>query len=277
MAPKASAYFDALKIPLAILGVFGVAYAAYYFLYVTGQQEYLTARNFRLLATIGEQIDTAIENDHVVFSNLLRAEREEGQPADAGHEGAPTLDALIDPMAARFIPILRTAKLTDPGVDPCVPQRAGPPTLRIKFAEQDSGATWAHCDDEDEKPAGRPVTVQLDLDAVLKPFLTRELQRSIFAAVFVAASDGRIIFRSGDPRLRIVTLDKLPLDSTPPADLNFGQVSRSSAMVDVRLSGSRYRLMLQPCCVRMVRGDGTKSDAGFRQTLIHFSRLCRDG
>jgi hypothetical protein len=258
MAPKASAYFDALRIPLVLLGVFGIAFTAYYFLYVTSQQEYLTGRNFRLLATVGEQIDAAIENDHVVLSNLLRVDRAGGQE----HKGALTLDAMVDPLASEFIPILSTARLTEPVADPCVSKQASLPTLRIKFVEQDSGATWVHCDDDIGKPAKRPVTVQLDLDAVLRPLLTGELQSSIFDAVFVAASDGRVIFRSGDPRLRITRLDKLPLDSKPPAELNFGQVSRSSAMIDVRLSGSRYRLLLQPCCGRMVRGDATTVDTG---------------
>jgi hypothetical protein len=261
MAPKASAYFDALRIPLLLLGVFGIAFAAYYFLYVTSQQEYLTGRDFRLLATVGEQIDAAIENDHVVLSNLLSVDRAGGQTRDGERKDAPTLDAMIDPLAAEFIPVLRTARLTEPGANPCVSKQASPPTLRIKFVEQDSGATWVHCDDEAGRPAKRPVTVQLDLDAVLKPLLTGELQSSIFDAVFVAASDGRVIFRSGDPRLRITRLDKLSLDSKPPAELDFGQVSRSSAMVDVRLSGLRYRLLLQPCCGRMVR-DATTVDAG---------------
>ena len=263
MAPKTSAYFDALRLPLVLLGVFAIAFTAYYFLYVSSQQEYLTGRNFRLLATIGEQIDAAIENDHVVLSNLLSVDRAGGQTRDVEPNGASTLEAMVGPLASEFIPVLGTATLTPPGADPCVSKHASPPTLRIKFVEQDSGAMWVHCDDEIGKPAKRPVTVQLDLDAVLKPLLTGELQSSIFDAVFVAASDGRVIFRSGDPRLRITRLDKLPLDSKPPAELDFGQVSRSSAMVDVRLSGQRYRLLLQPCCGRMVRGgEATTVDAG---------------
>ena len=114
MAPKASAYFDALRIPLLLLGVFGIAFAAYYFLYVTSQQEYLTGRDFRLLATVGEQIDAAIENDHVVLSNLLSVDRAGGQTRDLEQRAAPTLDAMIDPLASEFIPILRTARLTEP-------------------------------------------------------------------------------------------------------------------------------------------------------------------
>ena len=111
MAPKTSAYFDALRIPLVLLGVFGIAFTAYYFLYVINQQEYLTGRNFRLLATIGEQIDAAIENDHVVLSNLLSAERAGGQTRDVEHNGALTLDAMVGPLASEFIPVLGTASL----------------------------------------------------------------------------------------------------------------------------------------------------------------------
>ena len=120
MAPKPSAYFDALRIPLALLGVFGITYAAYYFLYVTGQQEHLTGRNFRLLATIGEQIDAAIENDHAVFFNLLGVDRENVKTGDAGPTTPPTLEERLGKPALDFIPILRKARLVAPRKDPCV-------------------------------------------------------------------------------------------------------------------------------------------------------------
>ena len=126
MAPKASAYFDALRIPLLLLGVFGIAFATSYFLYVTSQQEYPTGRDFRLLATVGEQIDAAIENDHVVLSNLLSVDPAGGQTRDLEQRAAPTLDAIIDPLASEFIPILRTARLTEPGAYPSVSKQASP-------------------------------------------------------------------------------------------------------------------------------------------------------
>ena len=76
-APKlpiqaAAAYLAALRVPFILLCIFGVALGAYYFLHVSGARDYLTARNFRLLAKLGEQIDNTIENDRNVLIRLRK-------------------------------------------------------------------------------------------------------------------------------------------------------------------------------------------------------------
>src|SRR5215831_12150725 len=68
---KTSAYLGALRIPVTILLLVGGVYGSYYFLYVTRERDYLTGRNFRLLATMGEQIEATIQNDQKVLDNLL--------------------------------------------------------------------------------------------------------------------------------------------------------------------------------------------------------------
>jgi hypothetical protein len=68
----AADYLAALRVPFMLLCIFGVWLGAYYFLHVSRARDYLTSRNFRLLAKLGEQIDNTIENDRNVLIRLRR-------------------------------------------------------------------------------------------------------------------------------------------------------------------------------------------------------------
>ena len=62
----------ALKLPVTVLCLFATALAAYYFLYVTQHRDYLVERNFRLLATLGQETAGVIENTERVIQNMAR-------------------------------------------------------------------------------------------------------------------------------------------------------------------------------------------------------------
>jgi hypothetical protein len=95
-----------------------------------------------------------------------------------------------------------------------------------------------------------------ELDDLLKPLLSDGIQKSIFDTLLVATPDGRVIFQTGDPKLRVTRLDQLQVaGSKPPADLKFQQLARSTGTVNVNLSGAQYELLVQPCCGRMVPDD----------------------
>src|SRR6185295_7404362 len=100
---RASAYVAALKIPVALLCLFGTVLAAYYFFYVTLHRTYLVERNFRLLATLGEQIVASVENDQRVIRSLLLGNRDrDSRLVDWSSSRHPR----IQRRAASFIPFL---------------------------------------------------------------------------------------------------------------------------------------------------------------------------
>jgi hypothetical protein len=252
VAHKSSVYVDALKIPLALAGFLGAAFAAYYFVYVASERDYLTGRNFRLLATMGERIDAAVENDQKVLTNLRESLAHLAELDQAGNHDAVTRELKN---TAEFIPILRMASLA---IDASRPGSE----VRMTFIESGGRSEWVRRADDTAPPQKGAITVKLDLDALLAPLLDGELQRTIFDAVFVAAGDGRVIFFSGDPRLRIAHLDKLTVDSKNADPLDFARVTKASAMVNVRVVGSRYTLLMQPCCGRIVRADAAAPQSG---------------
>src|SRR6266496_5978848 len=103
---RASAYVAALRIPVTILCVFGTVLAAYYFFYVALHRTYLIERNFRLLATLGEQIVATIENDQRVIQSLLLGNRDRDSRLVDWHSSQ---HPRIQRRATDFIPFLRSA------------------------------------------------------------------------------------------------------------------------------------------------------------------------
>src|SRR6266849_3091770 len=106
---KASEYVAALRIPVTILCLFGTVLAAYYFFYVTLHRTYLIERNFRLLATLGEQIVASIENDQRVVQSLLlgNLDRERSRRLIDWDAKPPRIQRRV----VSFTPFLRSAEI----------------------------------------------------------------------------------------------------------------------------------------------------------------------
>jgi hypothetical protein len=246
-APKlpikaAAAYLAALRVPFILLCIFGVALGAYYFLHVSGARDYLTARNFRLLAKLGEQIDNTIENDRNVLIRL----RKVLPTIKDGEEEARHV--------ASFVPLLRSSTVLYANEHLVETDHV---TVSLSFVERESRQMWVRRDDL-VTPKGERLAAMVvrELDDLLKPLLSDGIQKSIFDTLLVATPDGRVIFQTGDPKLRVTRLDQLQVaGSKPPPDLKFQQLARSSGTVNVNLSGAQYELLVQPCCGRMVPED----------------------
>ena len=245
MAPststKASSYVNALKIPLLMLCLFGFALAAYYFFYVTLHRTYLVERNFRFLATLGDEIETLVQGDERVIQSLLEGNRDRDSRLIDWTGDRPQ----IQPRAVSFIPFLRSAEVT---VDWRVPH-----TFVLQMVEPNTRFVWmrrASVAAKGEKTG----FVQVELEDVLGPLLRMELGMRIFDALLIAAPDGRVILQAGDGTLRIAQLDQLipSVDGKTP-ELAFQALARSPSIQDVVVSGSAYKLFTQPCCGQMVR------------------------
>src|SRR5262249_30965893 len=235
----AASLASALKVPLALLCLVSIAIATYYFVYVTDKRTYLVERNFRLLATIGREIESSIETDHRILASLGQHGLQHGQSGTrkteaVGSECTPLVkNHRFTDCASAFIPILRSATAI-----------AWPDTIkgdvRIQFAEPESPMVWGRRDDTESHDA----VVQLEVDELIVPIVRSTLVSSAFDTVLVATTDGRVIEQAGNLDQRITRLDKLTSVTDPknPAKLEFDTLSRSANMVNVEISGSTYTL-----------------------------------
>lgn len=254
----AAAYVAALKVPLLVLCLFGAALGAYYFIHVSSARDYLNARNFRLLANLGKQIEDTIERDREVLLRLRRI-------LTCGRNNRITRQILQK--ASPFVPVLPSYTLDwvkDENGEACTGDsdprsleetllQSEDATLSFNFAERESRLIWVRRDarvtEKGEKLAG---ILTRELETVLEPVLGSELPKSIFDSILVSTTDGRVIFQTGDPKLRITRLDPLQFaGSRTSSTVKFEQLARASGAVDVHLSGRQYQLMVQPCCGRM--------------------------
>src|SRR4029077_18256985 len=103
----------------------------------------------------------------------------------------------------------------------------------------------------------------------LAPLLHGETGKGIFDALLIAEPDGRVVFQTGDEKLRIAKLDRLtqPGNAKTP-DVTFLALSHSPSMADVPLSGSQYVVFTQPCCVRMTKASTPSTPAGEGWVLV---------
>ncbi len=240
----AAAYVAALKVPLLLLCLFGIALGAYHFIHVSSARDYLTARNFRLLASLGKQIEETIERDREVLLRLRRI-------LTCGRNNRITRQVLQK--ASPFVPVLPSYTLDwvkDENEADCVGDRdplsleqtflqSDDVTLSFNFAERESRLLWVRRDARvtatGDKLAG---ILTRELETVLEPVLGSELPKSIFDSIVVSTTDGRVIFQTGDPKLRITRLDQLQsADSSPSGTVKFEPLARASGAVDVQLSG----------------------------------------
>lgn len=252
-----SALASALKLPLALACIVAIALTTYYFFYVTDKHSYLIERDFRLLATIGQEIHEAIESDQQVLKNLLNSgERNGSRGEDNCHGWNLKEDPSIKQCVAQFIPVLRVADVLEwPKYRP----NRTDADVRLQFVDETS-SVWTDGRDATASDA----VFQLKFADLVTPFIDTAMVRSAFDSVFVVASDGRVVARSGGVQPYITRFDKLAdlTDPKKPTKLDFDAVSRTAAMVDVEAFGSVYTMFTQPCCAGLTRKDSQKPDDG---------------
>ena len=181
MAPlkRTPALVSALKIPVTILCLFGTALAAYYFFYVTQHRTYLVERNFRLLATLGEEIVATIDNDQKVMQSLIEGDRySDSRPAESRLvDWNDALHTRIQRRAADLIPFLHSAKIRV--------EWSAPSSYMLQLVEPESRQVWTRRDDASTK-ASKTGVVQLGLEDLVGPLLRIEAGKGIFDTPLLA-------------------------------------------------------------------------------------------
>ncbi len=226
VSKRAPAYVAALKVQVTILCLFGAVLAAYYFFYVTLHQTYLIERDFRLLATLGDEIVETIDSQSSVIGTIIGAPQQQNDGFD-----------FVKRHATHFVPAFRSAQFPP---KPRLP-------ITVQLAEPDSRLLWVSREDQADKNAG---VVRLELQELLQPLLDEG--RGAFDSLLIASPDGRVVFQSGDAKLRMASLDRLTRRSAPEqTETTFQDLARAPCADRCRGVGRH----LQVTHATMLRSD----------------------
>lgn len=254
------------------LVAFGAIVIGWFFTFTTDQERYLTSRNFRILTTIADELQSSLDTHERTFTTLLTARFDVVDKADA------TLEARL--AAARpYIPVL--SAMDDTRTPEAFAEADGGPGRYsgINQAVIDAGETWLQLSilRAAALEAGPLESrhVWLRLGKLVGPIFDPTLRDGAFDTLALAAADGRVLHVEGERRdvLRLTSLDRLV--PVPRVKLALGggadtpapgytAVARTSGVADVVIAGTPYRMFTQPCCVATpvrAAGDGTQSGA----------------
>lgn len=201
-----------LKLPVYLTVGVLLAIAGYYLYRIRSQTTYLTSSNLRLLTTIGRYIDDWVDRQQRIFEIVIE------KPDPKRSIETWNADLRLWTFAPR------------PGPD--TPNEVEQPTL----IRNPRGQLWL----ELASTWGDRRKVRFD-DRLLEP-LGRALQKDVFDVVLLSSPKGMALARSGAEDIYVADLDSLVGQGA------FAKAASRTAYVPVKLSGSDYKLFLQPCC-----------------------------
>jgi hypothetical protein len=269
LAERTSGYFRVLRIPI-FLGLAAVGLlAAYYSIYVRDRADYLTGRNLRLVADLGRQIEASLADHATVLASF------------STYYGADLFAndfACVAELAGPYVPMFEYVSLAggaSAGAASSPPCKAidtfkrsdSPPASSaaapVLFLERDSGVAWTRRAGAAGAVPGHRFVVPIG--DVLDPLFAGNSRDSVFDAIVIATSSGRVMYQAPGSELRLATLNRLmhqQADRTRK-ELDFANLPPTPQVLDVELSGGRYTMYLQSCCLELAEGDGANQRPGW--------------
>jgi len=241
--PEPDGLLNRLRLPVGVLLAFLAMVGAYYTLHYKANHEYLSSRNFRLLATLGRQVRDAVRNEGMVFSNVANS---------------PKLYERLDPRI-----------IASPGNRTCVDKKDLAPDQTTK-----QGKLWRSLSSADgsyrllfQWKADGDVTDscgEVELKDLLEPLFS---SRQAFDAVLLANSAGKVVYLHGPKSLQVEQLNFL-IQNQPGAkvapgkdeDSGFKAFQGYSRSVEVELGGRFYTTFVQPFSLPLETEPAGKPD-----------------
>lgn len=254
------------------------AVLAGWYVTATGERErYLTSRNFRILTTIADELQSSIKTQQNTFEAALRPRLNDRDVTGALDENfipsARAMDRRRQPQPFT----LPVARGTQPA--PQVEQDAYEVATEAVVEPDETwlkvsiNRTWL------ERAGRAPVKkaegrqLWLKLGSLVTPILEPTIRDGAFDTVALAAVDGRVLHVDGERRdvLTLTGFERLTAvprgrlmsggQASAPAPV-FASIARISGVADVMIAGTEYRMFTQPCC------NATPVRLGERGTLL---------
>jgi hypothetical protein len=237
-ARRAARYVSALKIPVALFCIFGVGIAGYYFIYVKQRTQYVAGRNFRVLATVGDQLQASITGARTAIRSFLNDPEvfNKVKLPDQNLTPCQNPQPYFRKIAPDYVPILRSIQI---GGWSC--ESNARPLLRLVEGTQ---ATWVI----KQRAVGADqvsVPVSLNLADVVTPSCPARRFRICSRRWRSRPPPGRVIAQTGDSHLRVADFGQLPLRIAGSKETTkFASISGSPIVAEVELAGSAYVLFV---------------------------------
>lgn len=241
-----------------------LSFGVYYIFYVSSQKTYFTDRNFRLLAVIGNQIKSKIENLGTNLKNAASAAK--SVPKDVNLTSKDSITKFIRDRVKGSLSLVPNLTLTDysPNGNPSVTEgNISTPEILLNV-KQEGETFWLHTDyrgwlyfdytgSKDASFYTIEIHARSELNELIEPFISRKT----FDEVLLVEEDGRVVFQRTSSELSVSKLGKL-IDKEGTQN-EFTSVNPPASLFGVRLAGTSYNLFLQPVQISLSTG-GTRSD-----------------
>ncbi|HWN98014.1 MAG TPA: cache domain-containing protein [Blastocatellia bacterium] len=261
-----------------------IPFCLYYLFYVSSQEDYFSNRNFRVLAAIGEHINSKIDGLATNLVFVAEKATQDIRKRKAGKKDDVVSEVRDAAMLVRAFkgdqvtykpvrgPAAGTARSNQrasnpgsipskglPGAAPGAQSLAKtdsaaavtqPVTMSIRA---DEGSYWLYleCLGPSKELSGT-LSVMNDIKKHFEPFVApyvidelNETKERLFDEVLVAEQEtGRVIFQRGAAGLSVVALDSF--SNNKGGKLEVDLADQSSTLANVQLAGTDYKLFLQP-------------------------------
>ena len=265
LAERTSGYLRALRIPILLLLAAIGALAAYYSIYVTERADYLTGRNLRLVGQLGRQVEAAVADQETVlasYSNYYRPEQ------------FVAFFPCVARLARPHVPMFTYVTLTGPAGGARTDCKAvegfaradnpapAPLAAPVIFVERDSGTPWG-------RRTGPPLSsvnqFVVPIASVVDPLFSAHARAGVFDTLLLATTGGRVIYQAPGSDLRLTTLNRLMQrqEDGSRKEVDFSALPLTSQVLDVELSGGRYKMYLQSCCAALTEGAAAADRPGW--------------
>ena len=221
-------------VPIVIVSVLFVGFAAYYLYWVPDRQRHLDDRGFRYLNTLSNQIRLTINT----YDKMM----------DSAVDAGITKD-ILPQYLSNVIPELDVPDCSE-SAHPIGGDYDDPPKIAV---EADEGTHFLYLAfKRDLKSGGAPVqyVVRTNLDKLISGFLG-SANVNPFDVVLVARGDGRVIFQKSLSGIEVAEIKNLEdasgnVTGKDLKQIDVGALLPTSQLEEVRVAGARYRLYSQP-------------------------------
>ncbi len=266
-------------LPVVTAVVLVAAFCLYYFVYVKAQREYLGNRNFRSLAALGDQLQKMI----TIHGSILEFYADMSSPKRHGrepHREKVNLTEILRPEDAELPPAVRDREARTDYVrylspafalaDPSAKKRPGS-VARLATLHRD-GRWFLEFDSIPEPEDPTDFRGSLVIDDLLRP-LVGSLP---FDDILLASENGEIVYRSQKNGPEFTTLAALLENQTTgtekkPAGNPAGTAPKADPvsihLTDVVLTGTSYKLFLQPVLIDSFSDDPSQPEERHTWTL----------
>ena len=253
-------------IPIVTAVVLVLVFCLYYFVYVGARREYLANRNFRMLAALGDQIQSliSIHGSILEFYTDLAAP---GRHPRVRGRGKESLEKFLVPHSEDkelSSAEKRQEELKDyltylaPNFELTPPEEPSKrATTQTRLRVQRSGGRWVLVlGPVPEKEGTTDFEGLLNLDDLLKP-LVGSLP---FDDILLASGKGTIVYQDKAAGPRFTDLASLLENQTSPDVKKPASQTPELSMhsTEILLTGTRYKLFLQPVLIDVFTDDPTQ-------------------